>query len=167
MYWEIHPPRTERFPEDRGVQNSRPRDISRSEGDVFPNASWLEAVCSHSLHQHNITGALPMFPSRWYLPKGVYTSRNTVPWAIFPPIKINTSLRKIREWGISGFDGSCVDGPCVGGRRGLTDLVRRAPLDGSCVEGIHWRDVGEQNFTLPTCRRPLTAQLTARTSSWL
>ena len=33
MYWEIHPP----------------REISRDEGDVFPNASRLEAVYVHSL----------------------------------------------------------------------------------------------------------------------
>ena len=71
MYWEIHPPRPERFPkggdfaprgprdlprakpegnlEGRGVQNPRPREISRAEGDVFPNASRLEAVYVHSL----------------------------------------------------------------------------------------------------------------------
>ena len=41
MYWEIHPPRTERLPEGnlegREVQNPRPREISRSdsEGDVL------------------------------------------------------------------------------------------------------------------------------------
>ena len=28
----------------RGVQNPRPREFSRAEGDVFPNASRLEAV---------------------------------------------------------------------------------------------------------------------------
>ena len=57
MYWEIHPPRPERFPkggdfaprgprdcprakpEGRGVQNPRPREISRAEGGVFSNAS--------------------------------------------------------------------------------------------------------------------------------
>ena len=33
----------------RGVQNPRPREISRAEGDVFPNASRLEAVYVHSL----------------------------------------------------------------------------------------------------------------------
>ena len=71
MYWEIHPPRPERFPkggdfaprgprdfprakpegnlEGRGVQNPRPREISRAEGGVFPNASRLEAVYGHSL----------------------------------------------------------------------------------------------------------------------
>ena len=35
--------------EGRGVQNPRPREISRAEGDVFPNASRLEAVYVHSL----------------------------------------------------------------------------------------------------------------------
>ena len=33
----------------RGVQNPRPREILRAEGDVFPNASRLEAVYVHSL----------------------------------------------------------------------------------------------------------------------
>ena len=32
-----------------GVQNPRPREISRAEGNVFPNASRLEAVYVHSL----------------------------------------------------------------------------------------------------------------------
>ena len=32
-----------------GMQNPRPREISRAEGDVFPNASRLEAVYVHSL----------------------------------------------------------------------------------------------------------------------
>ena len=71
MYWEIHPPRPKRFPEGgdfaprgprdcprakpegnlegRGVQNPRPREISRAEGAVFPDASRLEAVYVHSL----------------------------------------------------------------------------------------------------------------------
>ena len=35
--------------EGRGVQNPCPREISRTEGDVFPNASRLEAVYVHSL----------------------------------------------------------------------------------------------------------------------
>ena len=71
MYWEIHPPRPKRFPkggdfaprdprdctrakpegnlEGRGVQNPHPREISRAEGGVFPNAPRLEAVYGHSL----------------------------------------------------------------------------------------------------------------------
>ena len=35
--------------EGRGVQNPCPREISRAEGGVFPNASRLEAVYVHSL----------------------------------------------------------------------------------------------------------------------
>ena len=71
MYRKIHSPRPKRFPkggdfaprgprdcprakpegnlEGRGVQNPRPREISRAEGGVFPNASRLEAVYGHSL----------------------------------------------------------------------------------------------------------------------
>ena len=70
MYWEIHPPRPERFPEGgdfaprgprdcprakpegnlegRGVQNSRTREILRAEGGVFSDTSRLEAVYGHS-----------------------------------------------------------------------------------------------------------------------
>ena len=71
MYRKIHPPRPERFPEGgdyaprgprdcprakpegnlegRGVQNPRPREISRAEGGVFSDTSRLEAVYGHSL----------------------------------------------------------------------------------------------------------------------
>ena len=71
MYWEIHPPRPERFPEGgdfaprgprdcprakpegnlegRGVQNPRPREISRAEAGVFSDTSRLESVYGHSL----------------------------------------------------------------------------------------------------------------------
>ena len=49
MYWEILPPRPERFPKGRGVQNPRPREISRAEGDVFPNASLLSAVYGYNI----------------------------------------------------------------------------------------------------------------------
>jgi len=70
MYWKIHSPRPKRFPkggdfaprgprdcprakpegnlEGRGVQNPRPREISRAEVGVFSNASRLEAVYGHS-----------------------------------------------------------------------------------------------------------------------
>ena len=47
MYWEIHPPRPERYPE--GCKIPARGKISRAEGDVFPNASRLEAVYVHSL----------------------------------------------------------------------------------------------------------------------
>ena len=42
MYWEIYPPRFALA--GRGVQNPRPREISSSEGDAFPNTSLLSAV---------------------------------------------------------------------------------------------------------------------------
>ena len=45
MYWEI----PEGNLQGRGVQKPRPREISRAQGDVFPNASRLEAVYVHSL----------------------------------------------------------------------------------------------------------------------
>ena len=70
MYRKIHPPRPERLPEGgdfaprgprdcprakpegnlegRGVQNPRPREISRAEGGVFSDTSRLEAVYGHS-----------------------------------------------------------------------------------------------------------------------
>ena len=71
MYRKIHHPRPERFPEGgdfaprgprdcprakpegnlegRGVQNPRPREISRAEAGVFSDTSRLESVYGHSL----------------------------------------------------------------------------------------------------------------------
>ena len=70
MHWEIHPPRPSRFPSGGdfaplgprdcpraspsgnlsglGVQNPRPREISRASGDVFPNTSLLSAVYGYN-----------------------------------------------------------------------------------------------------------------------
>ena len=42
-------PRPNRFAEDGDFAPRGPRDCSRAEGDVFPNASRLEAVYVHSL----------------------------------------------------------------------------------------------------------------------
>ena len=71
MHWEIHPPRPSRFPSGGdfaplgprdcpraspsgnlsglGVQNPRPREISRASGDVFPNTSLLSAVYGYNM----------------------------------------------------------------------------------------------------------------------
>ena len=78
MHWEIHPPRSSRFPsggdfaprgprdcprakpegnlEGRGVQNPRPREISRASGDVFPNTSLLSAVYGYNIPS---SGSIP------------------------------------------------------------------------------------------------------------
>ena len=71
MHWKIHPPRPSRFPSGGdfaplgprdcpraspsgnlsglGVQNPRPREISRASGDVFPNTSLLLAVYGYNI----------------------------------------------------------------------------------------------------------------------
>ena len=55
--------------EGRGVQNPRPREISRAKGDVFPNASLSEYQEIHPYSALNIDS-----------------------------VKINISLLMMREW---------------------------------------------------------------------
>ena len=82
-----------------GVQNPRPREISSSEGDAFPNTPLLSAVYGFII----ITVASEY--------QGIY------PYSAIDSVKINTSLMMIREciiWKKNQKKNSCIC-TCVSG----------------------------------------------------
>ena len=95
-YWEIHPPRTERF--SKGFKGAKcQRKILRSEAEVLPNASRVKAVYGHSLaceFLHCSLSSLLQVNIKKYIPK--------VRW-ILTVLKINTSLIMMRECEITTF----------------------------------------------------------------